>query len=57
MYVPPQKVWFLNRFDLKTEIPVHFAHFGMELGMVFEGTMQDLDLVYECICHILIPNE
>ena len=53
MYVPPQKVWFLNRFDLKTEIPVHFAHFGMELGMVFEGTMQ----VYECICHILIPNE
>ena len=53
MYVPPQKVWFLNHFDLKTEIPVHFAHFSMELGMVFEGTMQ----VYECICHIFIPNK
>ena len=43
MYVPPPKVRFLNHFDVKTGI--HFAHFGMELGMVFEGTMQ----VYECI--------
>ena len=35
-YVPPQRVWFLRFFGLlKTDI--HFAHFGLELGMVFEG--------------------
>ena len=49
--MPPRNVWFLNRFDLKTGI--HIAHFGMESGMVFEGTMQ----VYECICFFFIPNE
>ena len=35
-YVPPHQVGFLPRFGLKTGI--HFAHFGLELGMVFEGT-------------------
>ena len=35
-YVPPQRVGFLGRFGLKTGI--HFAHFGLESGMVFEGT-------------------
>ena len=35
-YVLPQRVWFLRRFGLKTGID--FAHFGQELGMVFEGT-------------------
>ena len=35
-YVPPQRVWFLVLFGLKTGI--HFAHFGLESGMVFEGT-------------------
>jgi len=35
-YVPPHQVGFLHRFGLKTGI--HFAHFGLELGMVFEGT-------------------
>ena len=35
-YVPPQRVWFLGLFGLKTGI--HFAHFGLESGMVFEGT-------------------
>ena len=35
-YVPLQKVWFLCRFGLKTGIV--FAHFGLESGMVFEGT-------------------
>ena len=35
-YVPPQRVWFLRFFGLlKTDI--HFAHFGLEWGMVFEG--------------------
>ena len=35
-YVPPQRVWFLGLFGLKTGID--FAHFGLESGMVFEGT-------------------
>ena len=34
---PPQRVWFMCRFGLKTG--VDFAHFGLESGMVFEGTM------------------
>ena len=35
-YVPPYRVEFLRRFGLKTDI--HFAHFGMESRVVFEGT-------------------
>ena len=35
-YVPPHRVGFLRRFGLKTGI--HFAHFGLESSMVFEGT-------------------
>ena len=35
-YVLHQRVRFLRRFGLKTGID--FAHFGQELGMVFEGT-------------------
>ena len=35
-YVPSHRVGFLRRFCLKTGI--HFAHFGLESGMVFEGT-------------------
>ena len=35
-YVPPQRVEFLGLFGLKTDID--FAHFGLESGMVFEGT-------------------
>ena len=46
-YVPPHRVGFLHRFSLKTGI--HFAHFGLESGMAFEGTM-------ECI-NVLSPNE
>ena len=34
--MPPHPVGFLCRFGLKTGI--HFAHFGLESGMVFEGT-------------------
>ena len=35
-YVPPHRIGFLSCFGLKTGI--HFAHFGLESGMVFEGT-------------------
>ena len=35
-YVPPQRVEFSGLFGLKTDID--FAHFGLESGMVFEGT-------------------
>ena len=35
-YVPLHRVGFLSRFGLKTSI--HFAHFGLESGVVFEGT-------------------
>ena len=38
-----RKRGFLRRFGLKTGI--HFAHFGLESGMVFEGTTE----VYESI--------
>ena len=41
-YVRTQRVWFLGLYGLKTGIK--FAHFCLELGMVFEGTMG----VYEC---------
>ena len=36
-------VWFLRRFGVKTGID--FAHFGLELGMVFEEATE----VYESI--------
>ena len=32
----PDRVRFLRRFGLKTG--KHFAHFGLESGVVFEGT-------------------
>ena len=35
-YVTPHRVGFLRRFGLKTGI--RFVHFGLESGMVFEGT-------------------
>ena len=35
-YVPPQRIWFLSRFGLKTGID--FEHFGLKLGMVIGGT-------------------
>ena len=31
-----QRVWFLGLFGLKTGI--HFSHFCLKFGMVFEGT-------------------
>ena len=43
-YVPPHRVGFLRRFGLKTGI--HFAHFGLESGMVFEGTTGVYERIY-----------
>ena len=47
-YVLSQRIWFLGLFGLKTGI--HFAHFGLKSGMVFEG-------IAECIFIVSIPNE
>ena len=41
---PPHQVGFLHRFDLKSGI--HFAHFGLESGMVFEGTTGVCERIY-----------
>ena len=49
-YVPPHGVGVLCRFGLKTGI--HFAHFGLESGMVFEGSMERMNVFI-----VLIPNE
>ena len=43
-YVPPPRVWFLGLFGLKTCID--FAHFGLESGMVFEGTTGANEHIY-----------
>ena len=43
-YMTPQRVWFLSQFGLKTGI--HFAHFGLESRMVFEGTAGAYKLIY-----------
>ena len=48
--MPPHRVGFLRRFGLKTGI--NFAHFGLESGMVLEGTTG----VYERII-VSIPTE
>ena len=42
--VPPQWVWFLGLFGLKTGID--FAQFGLESGMVFEGTAETYERIY-----------
>ena len=43
-YVSPDRVGFLRRFGLKTG--KHFAHFGLESGMVFEGTTGVYERIY-----------
>ena len=43
-YVPPQTVWFLRRFPLKTGID--FTHFGLGSDMVFEGTTGVYEGIY-----------
>ena len=43
-FVPPHRVGFLHRFVLKTG--KHFAHFGLEWDMVFEGTIWVYKRIY-----------
>ena len=43
-YVPPHRVGVLRRFGLKTG--THFAYFGLESGMVFEGTTGVYERIY-----------
>ena len=42
--VPPKRVGVLSRFGLRTGID--FAHFGLESGLVYEGTTV-LTVVYQ----------
>ena len=49
-YVTPHRVGFLRLFCLKTGI--HFAHFGLELAMVFKGTKECMNIFI-----VSIPNE
>ena len=46
-YVPPHRVGFLRRLGLKTGI--HFAQFGLESGMVYEGTTGLYEGIYRLI--------
>ena len=41
---PPHRVGFLRRFGLETGI--QFVHFGLESGMVFEGTTGVYERIY-----------
>ena len=43
-YVPSHRVGFLRRFGLTTGID--FAHFGLESGLVFEGTTGVYERIY-----------
>ena len=43
-HVPSHGVGFLRRFGLKTGI--HFAHFGLESGMVFGETTGKCECIY-----------
>ena len=43
-YALPHAVAFLRRFGLQTSI--HFAHFGLEWGVVFEGTTEVNERIY-----------
>ena len=49
-YVPPQRVWFLGLFGLKTG--THFAHFGLEWGMVLRELRECMNLFI-----VSFPNE
>ena len=48
--VPPHRVGFLSCFGLKTGI--HFTHFGLESGMIFEGATECMNVFI-----VSIPNK
>ena len=43
-YMPPHRVEFLHRFGLKTGL--HLAYFGLESGMIFDGTSGVYERIY-----------
>ena len=47
----PHRVRCLDRFGLETGL-IHFIHFGLESGVVFEGTTESINVFI-----ISIPNE
>ena len=49
--MPPRRVGFLRRFGLKTGL-IHFARFGLESGMVFEETVECMNVFI-----VSIPSE
>ena len=51
----PIGVVFLRRFVLKTGI--HFAHFGLESGMVFEGTTGVYEGIYRFNSKLMSKKE
>ena len=42
----------MRRFRLKIKTGIHFAHFGLESGIVFEGTTECMNVFI-----VSIPNE
>ena len=45
LYKPSQRVWFLGLF-LCGKTGIHITHFGLESGMVFEGTTGAYEHIY-----------
>ena len=54
-YVPPHRVWFFAPFGLKTGI--HFAHFGLESCMVFEGTTECMNVLHRFNSKLMSKKE
>ena len=54
-YVPPHRVGFLRRFGLKTGI--HFAHFGLESDIVFEGITGVYERIHRFNCKLVRKKE
>ena len=55
-YVPPQKVWVLRRFGLKTGID--FFHFALESGMVSKEPRECMNVfIVRVSVQLSVPNE
>ena len=55
-YVPPQRVWFLSRFGLKTGIDID--HYGLKSGMVYKKEKYPKYIIrdefYQFLCSLLM---